>query len=178
MIRRDSLGYWCGKPLLPTQPGRRYQGPTHGALIFPDGSYLIVCFSDPAAGTMIAKSHGRAVAWALGHGDEKTGTWTGHANKGDRASLAYPPRYNTTAPLAVVVPAILSIYEEAVRELDAVASDPNLSLEVVLSSYDWVASEGEDSYSRVVLPALRGVSTDIARSLWNQYAPSDLSCPV
>lgn len=162
--------------------GRKYQGPTHGALIFPDGSCTVVNFTDPGAGAVIAANHGRAVAWALGHGNEFSGQWTGHANKGDRAALNYPSRYNTTAPLAVVVPGILALYEDAVRELAAVAADPRLSLEVVLSSHDWlgnsVAKDGGDHYSRVVLPAIQGVSSDIARSLWTQYAPNDLPCPV
>lgn len=113
------------------------------------------------------------------------GTWTGEhghpAHPGSAVYLAGP-----YADLAIVEAAIRKSYEDHVAEEARIQASPALQLERVLQNRDWTshfsddhsvwaAGEANDRALKAILPQ---VPADDVKRLWQQYAPSNVSCPV
>lgn len=187
MVPAKSLTYWVGMSRKNTVGNRPYKGPTHGALVFPDGSFLVVDFEDHGTWNVVSRNCERAVGWALGRGGVNTASWSASARNRRGSVLSAPAKYNTTGTLATVAKEILATLAASEAEIDALEADPKAHLTDALSRHDWfacysddfgVASGGERHYVEIILPLVKKLPADLVRALWDKYAPKECVCPV
>lgn len=113
------------------------------------------------------------------------GTWSGqhHYPAYPRSAVYMAGPYTD---LATAEAAIRTSYNQHVAREAEIQASPVLQLERVLQNRDWTshfsddhsvwaAGEANDRALKAILPQ---VPVDDVKRLWQQYAPSDVSCPV
>jgi hypothetical protein len=150
----ENLNHWHSQA---TRKG--FRGPTHGALLYPDGSFKVADLRDPGL-DLLTFPQG-AFAWALGRGGEHSEEWWAHARDLLGRML--------TSPMGTL-PTTAGLILEKVQEANVALGqmDPWILLEMALRGTDW----GKPSQTLEVLhPLILATSPDRARELWGQYAP-------